>query len=151
MTSLIWSNDRSGNFFTSSNKVGVISAWNVASKEPKSIFKVGGSGIHQMLRISAKDNEQKVMVALKSGALLIYDLNRRSIEFSTEAGHSETIFETEFCTSNSDYIASCSYDGTVRVWDTTTMNLVCINDTSRGTPQSKLEKRIIYSISWHPT
>lgn len=151
LTSLLWSHDRSGNFFTSSNKVGVISAWNVASKEPKSIFKVGNNGVHQMLRISTKDNEQRVLVALKSGTCLIYDLKRRSIDYSTEAGHSETIFETEFCRANSDYIASCSYDGTVRVWETTTMKLACINDTARGTAQSKLEKRIIYSISWHPT
>ena len=48
-------------------------------------------------------------------------------------------------------IASCSYDGTVRIWDAKDMKLTCINDTSRGTPQSKIEKRIIYSISWHPT
>lgn len=31
------------------------------------------------------------------------------------------------------------------------MNLVCINDTARGTAQSKNEKKIIYSICWHPT
>jgi WD40 repeat protein len=91
------------------------------------------------------------MVALRSGAVLIYDLKKRAVDYSTEAGHSETIFETEFCASNPDLVASCSYDGTVRVWDTTTMKLVCINDTSRGTPQAKCEKRIIYSVSWHPT
>jgi len=91
------------------------------------------------------------MVALKSGAVLIYDLFRRSIDFTTEAGHSETIFETEFCRSNSEYLASCSYDGTVRIWNTQTMKLFCVNDTAKGTPQAKLEKKIIYSISWHPT
>jgi len=126
--------------------------WNVASKEPKTTFKVGGSGVHQMKKIiSSKQSEDKVIVALKSGAVLIYDLTRRAIDYSTEAGHSETIFETEFCASNADYLASCSYDGTVRVWDVKTMSLICINDTARGTPQSKAEKKIIYSISWHPT
>lgn len=77
---------------------------------------------------------QRVLIALKNGASLVYDLKRRSVEFKTEAGHSETIFETEFCRANSEYIASCSYDGTVRVWDTTTMKLVSTNDTARGTP-----------------
>jgi WD40 repeat protein len=86
-----------------------------------------------MLRISTSNDEEKVLVALKSGAVLVYDLLKRSIDFSTEAGHSETIFETEFCKSNSNYLASCSYDGTVRVWDTTTMKLFCVNDTARGT------------------
>jgi len=103
------------------------------------------------MRLSGHESQQRVLIALKNGAVTIYNLKKRNIEFKTEAGHSETIFETEFCKSNSDYVASCSYDGTVRLWDTATMKLVCTNDTARGTPQSKLEKKIIYSISWHPT
>lgn len=39
----------------------------------------------------------------------------------------------------------------MRVWDTQTMKLVCINDTGRGTVQAKSDKKIVYSISWHPT
>jgi hypothetical protein len=31
------------------------------------------------------------------------------------------------------------------------MKLVAVNDTSRGSVQAKMEKKIIYSISWHPT
>lgn len=31
------------------------------------------------------------------------------------------------------------------------MKLVSVNDTARGTPQAKLDRKIIYSISWHPT
>ena len=106
-----------------------MSEWNVAIKEPKKSHKVGGSGIHRMVRTS----DFKVLLAMKSGAVAVYDIVKRSIEFTTEAGHSETIFETEFCKSNCNYLASCSYDGTVRIWDTKTMTLVCINDTARGT------------------
>lgn len=84
-----------------------------------------------MQRLPGYDSEMRVLVACKNGAVLVYDLKKRSLEFKTEAGHSETIFETEFCRSNSNYLASCSYDGTVRVWDTSTMKLVCTNDTAR--------------------
>jgi hypothetical protein len=31
------------------------------------------------------------------------------------------------------------------------MKLVTVNDTSRSSAQSKCEKKIIYSLSWHPT
>ena len=93
----------------------------------------------------------RVLLAFKSGAVCVYDLNRRRIDFQTEQGHSETIFDAEFCKANGDYLASCSYDGTVRIWDTKTMKLNSINDTSRQGPQAKLSKRIIYSVSWHPT
>jgi WD40 repeat protein len=81
---------------------------------------------------------------------MVFNLNKRCIEFQTEAGHSETIFDVEFCGSNPDYMASCSYDGTVRIWDANRMKLVSVCDTLRQTPQSKKDKRIIYAISWHP-
>ena len=48
-------------------------------------------------------------------------------------------------------LASCSYDGTVRVWDSTSMKLLQVNDTNFNSVQAKSEKKIIYSISWHPT
>lgn len=72
------------------------------------------------------------------------------MEFQTEAGHAETVFDLEFCPSNKDLIASCSYDGTVRVWEANTMKLVQINDTLKNSPVIKEEKHIIYSLSWHP-
>ena len=43
---MVWSQDRSGNFYTSSEKIGLLQSWNVASKEPKQSFKVGSSGVH---------------------------------------------------------------------------------------------------------
>lgn len=48
-------------------------------------------------------------------------------------------------------LASCSYDGTVRVWNTNNMKLVQVNDTNFNSVQARLQKKIIYSISWHPT
>jgi hypothetical protein len=39
------------------------------------------------------DNEMKALIAHKNGAVSLYDLKRRSFEFQTEAGHSETIFD----------------------------------------------------------
>lgn len=30
------------------------------------------------------------------------------------------------------------------------MKLISVNDTSRGSPQSDYEKKIVYSCSWHP-
>jgi WD40 repeat protein len=42
---------------------------------------------------------------------------KRNVDFETEAGHAETVFDLEFCPGNRDVIASCSYDGSVRVWN----------------------------------
>jgi len=88
---------------------------------------------------------------------VVANISRRSIEFSTEAGHSETIFDMEYFPGSSksedgrELLASCSYDGTVRVWDSNTMKMLTINNTHRNSPQANKPKKIIYSISWHPT
>ena len=71
-----------------------------------------------------RKDPSRVLIALKNGALLVFNLARKRVEFQTEAGHAETVFDLEFCPSNKDLIASCSYDGTVRVWEASSMKLV---------------------------
>jgi WD40 repeat protein len=66
----------------------------------------------------------RVLITLKNGALLVFNVARKRVEFQTEAGHAETVFDLEFCPSNKDLIASCSYDGTVRVWEASSMKLL---------------------------
>lgn len=83
--------------------------------------------------------------------MTIFNLKKRHNEFETEAGHAETVFDLEFSPFNRDLVASCSYDGTVRIWNTNQMKLLATNDTFRNSPVQKEEKHIIYSISWHPT
>jgi len=48
---IMWKGDKSGDFFTSSRKVGALRVFNVAQKSPKQIIKVGNSGVHYMQRI----------------------------------------------------------------------------------------------------
>ena len=93
----------------------------------------------------------RILFSLKNGALGVYNLKRQTSEFQTETGHFETIFGVDYCPSNKDLLASCSYDGTVRVWDSNNMKLLAVNDTNFNSVQARLEKKIIYSISWHPT
>jgi len=46
-----WLADKSGNFISSSRKVGVIRLWNVAHKEASRVVKVGNYGIHTFKRL----------------------------------------------------------------------------------------------------
>ncbi len=94
----------------------------MAHKEPKLIVKVGSSGIHNMLRI--KGDSRKILIAFLNGAVTVYNLEKRKIEFQTEAGHAETVFDLEFCPMDRNLFASCSYDGTVRVWDSNNVKLL---------------------------
>ena len=52
-----------------------------------------------------------------NGAVAIYNLVKKCVDFQTEPGHAETVFDIEFPPINRYHIASCSYDETVRIWD----------------------------------
>ena len=93
----------------------------------------------------------RILYALKNGAVAVYNLKRQTAEFQTETGHFETIFGVQYSSADKDLLASCSYDGTVRIWDSMSMKLLQVNDTNFNSAQSKLEKKIIYSLSWHPS
>lgn len=112
---IIWRDDKSGDFITSNRKVGTLRLWNAAHKDPKQVLKVGSHGIHSFKKI--KGDSQRVLIAFINGAVAVYNVQRRCIDFQTEAGHAETVFDLEFNPSNRDIYASCSYDGTIRVWD----------------------------------
>ena len=56
------------------------------------------------------------------------------MEFQTEAGHAETVFDLAFCPSNRDQLASVSYDGTIRLWHADSMKLTAVIDTLKTQP-----------------
>jgi len=152
VTNIVWMTDRSGNFVTSNEKIGVVQYWNVASNEPRLTNKIGIKGTNHMTYLDSSANlGPRVLFALKNGAMGVYNLKRQTTEFQTETGHFETIFSVKYSCANKDLLASCSYDGTVRIWNSNDMRLVQVNDTNFNSAQAKLEKKIIYQISWHPS
>ena len=90
-TNLFWTSDKSGNFVTSSEKFGVVTIWNAASTEPRKILKVGASGIQNILPM-----KNQVAIAFKNGAIMVYNLKKQRVDFQTESGHSETIFDLDY-------------------------------------------------------
>jgi WD40 repeat protein len=89
---------------------------------PKAILKIGSHGVHCLKKL--KGDSKRVLVAFVNGAVQVFNIAKKRIEFQTEAGHAETVFDLEFCPNNKDLIASCSYDGTVRIWDVNSMKLL---------------------------
>ncbi|KAL3878905.1 hypothetical protein ACJMK2_031231 [Sinanodonta woodiana] len=70
-----------------------------------------------------------------------YNLGRRKWIFLREQGHVETIFDCKFHPENPDLLATGSFDGTIKVWDTNTFTAVHSSSGNEG---------VIYSISWAP-
>ena len=89
VNAIAWAEDRSGDFMVTSKKVGIVKVFNVAVKAAKQIVKVGSLGVHFMKRLDA----QRMVFALSNGAVQIFNFKKRKIEFQTEAGHAETVFD----------------------------------------------------------
>lgn len=57
--------------------------------------------------------------------VMVYDVAAREQLWCTQPGHTETIFDCCFAPGASSHLlATCSFDGTVRVWDVTTNSCV---------------------------
>ncbi len=69
--------DRSGNFVTSNEKIGVIQYWNVAQKGPRQTSKVGNKGTNSLIWLDSDGMAgTRVLLALNNGALSVYNLKR---------------------------------------------------------------------------
>lgn len=64
---ICWRDDKSGDFITSTKKVGTLRLWNVAHKEPKQIIKVGSTGIHFMRKL--KGDTKRILIGFMNGAV----------------------------------------------------------------------------------
>lgn len=56
-------------------------------------------------------------------------------------GHVETIFDCKFKPDDPNLLATASFDGTIKIWDTNTLTAV---NTSPG------NEGVVYSLSWAP-
>lgn len=59
--------------------MGAIRIWNVAHRQPKHIMKVGSHGVHYMCKI--KDEPNKLLLSFMNGAIAIFNVAKRSVEF----------------------------------------------------------------------
>lgn len=65
-----------------------------------------------------------VLVAFRNGSVSMFNLETCKIGLlDTAPGHCETVFDCRFATHNPDLMSSCSFDGTIRIWDVKRMSL----------------------------
>uniref|UniRef100_A0A8C6XLS3 WD repeat domain 17 n=1 Tax=Naja naja TaxID=35670 RepID=A0A8C6XLS3_NAJNA len=75
------------------------------------------------------------------GGVGLYNMGAKKWEFLRDLGHVETIFDCKFKPDNPDLLATASFDGTIKVWDITTLTAICTSPGNEG---------VIYSLSWAP-
>ncbi|KAK3279060.1 hypothetical protein CYMTET_13034, partial [Cymbomonas tetramitiformis] len=137
LRALAWVPEIPGGFVTVSDRNGVMRLWNVSQTSPVELLKTGKDGFHSILFISG----DTALCAFKDGMVSVYNVSRKQVEWSTEGGHTETIFDCCFKSTDPNILATASYDSTVRLWDV--RNAKCV---------SKLlgAKGVLYALTWSP-
>jgi WD40 repeat protein len=136
ITGIAWLDWTAGNFISTNEKSGIGKIWNVSQKQPLESVKISTCGIIDCF-VSA--TTKSVVTANSDGSVSVFNLQRKQLEFCIPAGHTDTVFDCAFDPTTPEVFATCSYDGTVKIWNTATLTLV---KTLRG-PDA-----ILYNCSW---
>lgn len=120
ISSIAWMDWTAGNFVTSNIKTGSLRVWNASQRQPLETIKVSTVGITSIFLCS---ETKTVLSSCVDGSVAVFNLSSRMLEFGTCAGHTDTIFDCAFRTSSADMFATASYDGTVKLWNLSSLTL----------------------------
>lgn len=156
LRSIIWSYNEPGQFITSSNCSGDLYIWSIANTTPISSFHVDNSCI-----ISLASNKYTTTFAAatryiyiyllsvfyslycnREGCIVLYNYKKRVVTYKSKIAHTETIYDAKFNPMDCMSFATCSYDGTIRLWDTETK--ICQNTLINK------DHYFYYSLSYSP-
>ena len=151
LNKLIWTKNEPGLFMAFYKNSSQICIYNVSSPFIKSITKITDKTIINCSLLSNPyGSENKLLLALSDGALQLYSLNNKKVEKNITKGHSGTIFDLKFSPFIDGTFATCSIDGTIKIWniynDKKSITLVSSN---RGIIKDENKTQII-SIKWSP-
>lgn len=121
ITSIAWLDWTAGNFVSTNGKNNVLKVWNASQKQPLDSIKVGeGGGINSIFFCPLK---QRSVAASLDGTVTVYNWQRSQLEFTTSAGHTETIFDCKFSPKSPNIFCTASYDGLLKIWRLSDMRL----------------------------
>lgn len=147
---VIWNKKRLGEFFTCDGKVANLKVWHVSKAAPGNLVKLGISGVKDMFLL---DDSQKMLCTYRDGAVSVFNLAQHRMEHSSEPGHTETIFDISVKPDDPNKLATCSYDGTIKIWDVLTMKNIetLVSDAiemgiyKRG---MEIRRAVFYGLAW---
>ena len=116
LNKLIWIKNEPGAFLVFYKATAKISIFNASSSNPKSLTKFTDKNISNCLLITY-GNENKLLISLTDGEVIIYDLDHKKKEKLLTKGHSGTIFDLKFSPFSKGLMATCSNDGLIKIWD----------------------------------
>ncbi|OMJ90152.1 hypothetical protein SteCoe_7544 [Stentor coeruleus] len=149
--SMAWNKSSPGEFFTVTDKIAALKVWNVSKKNPVDTVKLGNSGISH---ISYMHDRGELVCAFKNGSMGVYSLLKKKLEFCTEPGHAETVFDISINPNDKNMVATASYEGTIKIWDLRNMkNIDTLHSDALGLGEFKgvmQVKCVLYGVAWGP-
>ena len=151
LNKLIWLKNEPGLFMVFYKNSSKISIFNVSSSNIKSVTKITDKNIiNCRLITNPYGTENKLLIALFDGALQLYDLNNKKMEKNITNGHSGTIFDLKFSPFLEGTLATCSIDGTIKIWNVyNEKKNITLTSSNRGVVKEEDKSQII-SIKWSP-
>lgn len=99
----------------------------------------------------------KLLASCEDGSVCVYDLKSNKTIFKLEPGHSETIFDLEYNTKDYGIFATCSHEGTIKIWDmnknkiTSILKVDAQNVMKSGKIDNSNDTKVsILCIKWSP-
>ena len=180
---IAWMPWEPGNFMTVGTKSGVSSVWNVSSVETTvhtaRLSRTPMCFLHRLIdrsHLSSSSSsspsspscpsssspplapvDRSALCSFVDGSVGLVDMERRRVVWKSYAGHRETIFDVDFHPLRPNVLATGSYDGTIKLWDTDDMSLLGTCDVRPMGIRNQQQKRsgisgvplyIVYSLSW---
>lgn len=118
--------------------MGALKLWNAAIDQPKEMIKVSPHGIMNICAVRGEKfrNGGVFLLQSKNGSVIVYDVRKRKALFETEVAHTSQAQKCKISMNNCDLMGSCGYDGTLRIWNLQTMQVVSVLEDR----QSKKER-----------
>ena len=150
LNKLVWIKNEPGVFYAFYKSSAKISIFNASSANPKNITKFTEKNISNCLLLTFGD-ENKLLISLTDGEVIIYDLAHKKIEKQLTQGHAGTIFDLKFNPFIKGLMASSSIDGMIKIWDIYNheKNIINLTSSKLGLIKDEDLPQII-SIKWSP-
>ena len=122
LSACMWVDSSPGTFISASEKHGALKVWNVSNQSPQHSIAASEGGVTSLCCLD--DGSGRVAATFRSGEVAVFDAKHRRRLWKKGPGHTETVFACVFNPVDPYQVVSCSFDGTVRLWNA--RNLECV-------------------------
>ena len=122
LSACMWVDSSPGTFISASEKHGTLKVWNVSNQSPQHSIAAPEGGVTSLCCL--EDGSGRVAAAFRSGEVAVFDAKQRRRLWTKGPGHTETVFACVFNPVDANQVVSCSFDGTVRLWNARSLECV---------------------------